>query len=226
MQIKSLPKDDQPRHKSQQYGIRSLSDSDLLALLIGKGYQHRNAKEIAQEILVQCQGDLHKLFKIDSKNLESFYGIGSAKAATLLAAFELGRRQNAYLPNQNFKISNSSQVYNYIKTQLSLLSCEAFVVLLLNNNNEVIHCEKISRGGLTGTIADGRILFALALSHKATGIILCHNHPSGNKKPSDKDISLTQNLKNFGKYIELPILDHLIFTDFGYFSFADEGLLN
>ncbi|NBV91279.1 MAG: DNA repair protein RadC [Flavobacteriia bacterium] len=226
MRIKSLPQDDQPRLKSIQNGIRSLSDSDLLAILIGNGVQQKNAKEIGQEILTNHSNNLNTLFKSDAARLEKFDGIGPAKSTILLAAFELGRRHSAENPHSSFKVANSKDVYSYIKRHLSLLQHEEFILLLMNNNNEVIYGKSISRGGLTATIADGRVIFGLAFTHKATGIILCHNHPSGNLKPSKSDILLTQKLLKFGKFIELPILDHLIFTDYGYFSFADEGLLD
>jgi DNA repair protein RadC len=226
MRIKSLPQDDQPRSKSLQHGFRNLSDSDLLAILIGNGIQQKNAKEIGQDILTSYHNNLYKLFKSDASDLEKFVGIGPAKSTLLLAAFELGRRHSSKRQQTAHKVSNSKDVYDYIKSHFSLLQHEEFVILLLNNNNVITFGKSISRGGLTGTIADGRIIFGMALAQKATAIILCHNHPSGNIKPSKNDISITQNLLKFGKYIELPILDHLIFTDNGYFSFADEGLLD
>ena len=226
MRIPQLPTSDQPRNKLNLQGVRSLTDSELIALLLGKGSQHQNAKELAEGLLVYFKNDLSRLFSCTQHNLTRFQGIGPAKAATLLAAFELGRRFAAHNPIQGKIIRNSQDVYRFAKQTFSILAHEEFLILLLNNNNEILHAHRLSRGGMTGTVADGRILFKLAFEHKATAIILCHNHPSGNPKPSEQDVLLTKNYRKFGKFIDLPILDHIIYSDFGYFSFADEGLLD
>ncbi len=226
MRIPQLPSSDQPRNKLIAQGVRNLTDSELIALLLGKGSHQKNAKELAQEILVYSKNDLSRLFGTSQLNLTRFQGIGPAKASTLLAAFELGRRYSAHHPTQGKIIRNSRDVYRFAKRTFSLLTHEEFLILLLNNNNEILHAHRLSRGGITGTVADGRILFKLAFEYKATAIILCHNHPSGNPKPSEQDIRLTMNYRKFGKFIDLPILDHIIYSDFGYFSFADEGLLD
>lgn len=209
-----------------RHGMRSLTDSELIALLLSSGYRGKNAQEMAVDLMNHYESNLYRLFKTESRELQKLQGIGPAKASILLAAFELGRRQSAYIKDPALQLKNSQMAYDFGKQNLSNLNHEEFLILLLNNHNEVILSHRLSKGGLTGTIADGRILFALALSHQATGIILMHNHPSGQRKPSEADIQLTQNFKKFGKFIELPILDHIIFTDFGYFSFADEGLLD
>ena len=226
MRIQQLPSSDQPRNKLIAQGVRSLTDSELIALLLGKGSQQKNAKELAEELLVYSKNDLNRLFGTTQHNLTHFQGIGTAKASTLLAAFELGRRFSTQNPTKGKIIRNSRDVYQFAKRTFSLLAHEEFLILLLNNNNEILHAHRLSRGGITGTVADGRILFKLAFEYKATAIILCHNHPSGNPKPSEQDIRLTMNYRKFGKFIDLPILDHIIYSDFGYFSFADEGLLD
>jgi len=226
MRIPQLPSSDQPRNKLIAHGVRNLTDSELIALLLGKGSHQKNAKELAQEILLYSKNDLSRLFGTTHHDLTRFQGIGPAKASTLLAAFELGRRFSAHQPAQGKIIRNSRDVYHFAKRTFSMLTHEEFLILLLNNNNEILHAHRLSRGGMTGTVADGRILFKLAFEYKSTAIILCHNHPSGNPKPSEQDIRLTMNYRKFGKFIDLPILDHIIYSDFGYFSFADEGLLD
>jgi len=226
MNLLQLPSSDQPRNKLHQHGPRGLTDSELLALLIGKGTQHKNAKDLALDVLVHFNNSLYRMFSATKADLQQFRGIGPAKAALLMACFELGRRMNAEGPEIREIMRNSKDVYQYVRRTFSLLPFEEFVILLMNNNHEIIHAHRLSRGGITGTVADGRILFKIALDFKATAIILCHNHPSGNPKPSEQDIRLTKNYRKFGQYIDLPILDHLIYTDYGYFSFADEGLLD
>lgn len=225
MKIKDLNGVDQPRLRLIHQGSRSLSDTELLTVLLNQGTKGTNAKEIAIALLREFRNDLKVLFSANHKDLTRFLGIGTVKSAQLLACFELGRRLEASSTRKAIIIKNSMDVYNHAKSMLSLLPHEEFIVLLLNNNNEIIHTHCLSKGGLTSTIADGRILFKLALEYKATAIILCHNHPSGNPKPSEHDRRITSNFQKFGSYIDLPILDHLIYTDFGYFSFADEGLL-
>ena len=226
MRITDLPSSDQPRYKVLTQGIRSLTDSELLALIINKGTKNQNAKDLAIELISYYQNDLDRLFRSSANELMKFNGIGQTKASTLVAAFELGRRHGSIVPKTRTTIRNSNDAFNFVKHAFSLLSHEEFVILLLNNNNEVLHAHQLSRGGMTGTVADGRILFKLAFEYRATAIILCHNHPSGNPKPSEHDRRLTMNYQKFGSYIDLPIIDHIIYTDFGYFSFADEGLLD
>lgn len=226
MRIPDLPYSDQPRNKVLTNGIRSLTDSELLALIINKGTKNQNAKDLALAIMSHYQNDLDRLFRSNTNDLMKFSGIGMAKASTLAATFELGRRYSSFIPQKRTIIQNSKDVFNFVKNVFSLLSHEEFVILLLNNNNEILHAHRLSKGGMTGTVADGRILFKLAFDYRATAIILCHNHPSGNPKPSEYDRRLTLNFQKFGSYIDLHILDHIIYTDFGYFSFADEGLLN
>ena len=226
MRITQLPLSDQPRNKLANQGVRSLTHSELLALVLEKGLAKKNAKDLALDLLVRYNNDLNRLFNASYHELIKISGIGTAKASKLLACFELGRRLQSIDPKQGTIIKNSNDVYHFVKRTFSKLSHEEFMLLLLNNNNEILHAHRLSRGGMTGTVADGRLIFKAALEHKATAIILCHNHPSGNSKPSDHDIRLTNNFRNFGKFIDLPILDHVIYTDYGYFSFADEGLLN
>ena len=226
MRITLLPKADQPRAKLSEKGPRGLTDSELITLVLSKGTKSKNAQEIALEILRYYNNDLHQLCKATMSNLSQFYGIGNAKASMLQACFELGRRIAASAPKQGTIVRNSREVYAFIQQHFSLLSHEEFLLLFLNNNNEILHAHNLSKGGMTGTVADGRILFKLAFEYRATAIIIGHNHPSGNPSPSQQDILLTKNFLKFGNFIDLPILDHIIYTDFGYFSFADEGLLD
>lgn len=223
--IKSWAEDDRPREKMLLKGKQSLSDAELLAILLGSGTQKKSAVELAQEILSCSFNNLNVFSKCSYKDLVKFKGIGEAKAITILAALELGRRRKEIEVPKKMKIARSNDIYIYLSEKFYELKHEEFYIILLNRANEIIHKEQISKGGLSGTIADGKIIFKIALDYLASSIILCHNHPSGQIKPSKEDLLLTSKLIDFGKMIELPILDHIIFTDNGYFSFADEGLM-
>ncbi len=223
--IKSWAEDDRPREKMILKGKQSLSDSELIAILLGSGSRDKSAVELAQEILAVSSNDLNKFSKCSFTDLIKFKGIGEAKAITLLAALELGkRRKDSEIPKKN-KITRSNDIYSFLKNKFFELKHEEFYVILVNRANEIIHSEQISKGGLSGTVCDGKIIFKIALDYMASSVILCHNHPSGQLQPSNEDLLLTSKMISFGKMIDLPILDHLIFTDNGYFSFADEGLM-
>lgn len=223
--IKFWAEDDRPREKLIMKGKAALSDTELLAILIGSGTRKKCAVSLAKEILSVYNNNLLLFSKVQLAELLKFNGIGEAKAITILAALEIGRRRQGAEPQKQIKVSNSNSVYQHLKPFLSDLFHEEFYAIYLNNANEVLQTKQISIGGMTGTVADGRIIFRYALEYKATAIILSHNHPSGKRTPSKTDISLTKSIGEFGKCIDLKLLDHLIFTDNGYFSFADEGLL-
>lgn len=225
LSIKNWAEMDRPREKLVSLGRSSLSDSELLAILIGSGYKNLNAVEVARSILTSVNNNLSDLGKLSLNELKNFKGIGEAKALTILAALELGRRRKDADPGKKQVIKSSSDVFNILKPFLSDLSHEEFWIIMLNRANKVAEVCKISQGGVTGTVADTRLIFLRAVEKKACGIILAHNHPSGNLKPSEADISLTTKLKEAGKIMEIPVLDHLIITDAGYYSFADEGLI-
>lgn len=223
--IKFWAEDDRPREKLILKGKMSLSDAELLAIIIGSGTRKKSAVELSKEILSTFGNNLYDFSKVHLKELLKFNGIGEAKAVNILAALELGRRrEGAQIPIRT-KVSNSEMVYNHLKPYLSDLKHEEFYVIYLNFANEIIQTSQVSKGGMTSTIADGKIIFKLALDCQASAFILAHNHPSGNKTPSQIDMKLTKSLREFGKCIDLQLLDHLVFTDNGYLSFADEGLI-
>jgi DNA repair protein RadC len=224
--IKFWAEDDRPREKLILKGKATLSDAELLAIIIGSGTRKKSAVELSREILSSYNNNLHDFSKVQLKELLKFNGIGEAKALNILAALELGRRrQSAEIPIRT-KLTNSEMVYSHLKPYLGDLNHEEFYVIYLNFANEIIQTIQISKGGMKSTIADGKIIFKHALDCQASAFVLSHNHPSGNKNPSQSDIQLTKSLREFGKCIDLQLLDHLIFTDNGYLSFADEGLLS
>lgn len=223
--IKSWAEDDRPREKFLLKGRNSLSDSELLAILLGSGTQEKSAVDLAKEILKSAENDLSKFARMNLSDLCKFKGVGEAKAVTILACLELGRRRNETVTNKRSKISSSNDAYQFAKGFLQDLDHEEFHCLFVNRANEIIKSQRISSGSSTGTVVDGKMIFKIALEHYATGIILVHNHPSGNRKPSEQDRRLTRQLVEFGRHIDLIVLDHVIFTDQGYFSFADEGIL-
>jgi DNA repair protein RadC len=223
--IKSWAEDDRPREKLSLKGRHTLSNAELLAILLGSGTREKSAVELAQEILSLNNNSLVQLGKQNEHELKLTKGIGEAKAISIIAAMELARRRNDEQEAPIVRVTASSDVYNYMKPYLSDLYHEEFYVILLNRANKIIACENISRGGVSGTVVDGKIVFKKALDYKASGIILIHNHPSGALTPSEQDERLTKKLIDFGKFIEMPILDHVIFTDNGYFSFSDKGML-
>ncbi len=223
--IKCWAEDDRPREKMLLKGKSVLSDAELLAILLGSGTKELSAVELAQQILAAAENDLYRFGKFSIADLKKFKGVGEAKAITLQAAIELGRRRKEAEPTKRTKVTSSVQVYEHLKSRMSDLMHEEFYILLLNRSNEIMATTLISSGGMSGTVADGKIIFKKALEMQSHAIILAHNHPSGQLKPSTADTQLTKKMVEFGKMIDLPILDHLIFTDYGYFSFADEGMI-
>ena len=224
--IKSLAQDDRPREKMIVKGRNAVSDTELIAILLNTGNKSFSAIELARMLLQNVNNDLQVLSRYDIADFKKIKGIGNVKAITLMAAIELGRRRQRFKRKEPQKITSSSDVYNIMKPILADLSHEEFYVISLTRSNHVLAIRQTSVGGTSGTIADGKLIFKHALNDKARALIMVHNHPSGQTKPSQSDIVLTEKLSAFGKYIDLPVLDHLIFCDNGYFSFADEGLLS
>ncbi len=223
--IKHWAKDDRPREKFREKGKLSLSDAELIAILIGSGIFETNAVDLARQILKAVNNNLNELACLLFEDFIKFKGIGEAKALTIMAALELGRRRKDFEnPPQTF-ISGSKDVFTYFKPFLLDIKHEEFWILLLKRNGTILKPVKISSGGLSGTATDTRLIFKSALDHLASSMILVHNHPSGNRNPSNQDKAVTKSLVNAGKLMEIPVIDHVIFTDFGYFSFADEGAI-
>ena len=224
--IKSWAEEDRPREKLLNKGRQSLTDAELIAVLIGSGNKEETAVELSKRILKEAGGNnLNDIAKLTVNDLMKFKGIGEAKAIAITAALELGRRRKESETTKRQKIVLSSDAYEFIKPIFLDLPHEEFWTLLLNRSNYVIKKELISRGGVAGTVVDAKIIFKSAIENLANAIILCHNHPSGNVKPSDADIKLTRSLKDAGKLLEIQVLDHVIVTDTDYYSFADNGMM-
>lgn len=225
LKILSWAEEDRPREKLILKGKESLSDAELMAILLGSGTVSLSAVDVAKLVLNGCNNNLNDLAKLNVKDLQKFKGIGEAKAITIISALELGRRRKEAGQNKREKITCASDAFDIMKPHLLDLQHEEFWIILLNRSNDVIKKVFISSGGVAGTVADPKMIYKHALEHLASAIILVHNHPSGNLKPSEADISLTRKLKQAGSFLEIPVLDHLIFTDHGYYSFADEDKL-
>jgi DNA repair protein RadC len=223
--IKSWAEDDRPREKFLSKGKHSLSNSELLAILLASGNKDESAVDLAKRILDHCDQNLLELAKLGIEGFLKFKGIGMVKAITIEAALELGRRRQHSEAKIKSTVSSSQTAHELLKVHLQDLTHEEFWVMYLNRANKILASENISKGGITGTIADGRLIFTRALEFRSTGIILAHNHPSGSLKPSNQDIDLTKKLKTAGQILDIVVLDHIIVSDQGYFSFADEGLL-
>lgn len=224
--IKNWAADDRPREKLLLKGPDALSDSELLAILINNGTRDKSAVDVAKEILYAVNNDLQRLGKLSVKQLQKLNvkGFGEAKAITIAAALELGIRRNA-AESRKVVIQQSSDVADYLRAKLQYKKHEVFAVLYLNQGNKINHYSVISEGGITGTVADPRIILKSALDHDAVSIILCHNHPSGNIKPSKADQELTLKIKEAARYFDIKVLDHIIVSNEGYYSFADDGIL-
>ena len=223
--IKQWAKDDRPREKLLLKGAETLSDSELLAILIGMGTPSKSALDLAKEVLLLGKNNLCELGKLTVKELMKIKGIGEAKAITIIAALEIGRRRQAMSYMEKPVMVKSTDVANYLQSLLKDYRHEVFAVLFLNRANKINRFEIISEGGITGTVADPRIILRKALEEDAVSIVLCHNHPSGSLKPSGADQELTNKIKEAAKFFDIKVLDHLIVSDTGYYSFADEGIL-
>jgi DNA repair protein RadC len=223
--IKSWAEEDRPREKLNAQGRRALTDAELVAILIGSGSRDESAVELSKRILYHYDNDLNNLGKASIEELCNFRGIGEAKAISIIAALEIGRRRNDTEIKTPENVTCSKDAYHILKRFLVDLNHEEFWILLLGQNGKVLGKELISKGGLTLTVADPKIIFSVALRYSATSIMLAHNHPSGNLKPSHEDITLTKKIAAAGNLLDIKVLDHLIITDSSYFSFADEGVI-
>lgn len=223
--IRSWAEDDRPREKLLMKGRQSLSDAELIAILMGSGSRNETAVDLAKRILRSVQDNLPELSKLGVQDLIRFKGVGEAKAVAIVAALELGKRRRSAEAIDRKKITCSKDVFEYFNALIGDQSYEMFFILLLNRANKIIRHIQVSEGGITGTVADPKKIFKLALEYNATSIILCHNHPSGNITPSEADIRLTSKLKDAGNMLDVPVLDHIILGEERYYSFADEGEL-
>ena len=225
LKIKDWAVEDRPREKLLKKGLLSLSDAELIALLIGSGTRNESAVELAKKVLKNANNNLNELGKLEIKELQKNKGIGEAKAIAIMAALELGRRRKFSDIIEKPKITSSTDVYEFFHPILGDLPHEEFWILMLNRSNRIIDRLKISQGGISGTVIDARLILKHAIEKLASSIILCHNHPSGNRAPSDADNSITQKLIDGGKLLDIKVLDHIIIADTAFYSYADEGQL-
>ena len=223
--ISQWAEDDRPREKLINKGSTMLSDAELIAILIGSGNQTESAVDLSKKILASVGGNLISLSKLNISDLKKFKGIGEAKAVTIAAALELGKRRRSAEAIQQKKITSSKQAHDILQEYLADANYEQFCILLLNRANHLIRTIVISDGGISGTVADPKKIFKMALENNASSIILGHNHPSGQVTPSDVDIALTRKLCQGGLLLDMPVLDHIIVGDEKYYSFKDEGKL-
>ena len=222
--ITNWSEDDRPREKLMLKGKSSLSDAELIAILIGSGSRNESAVGLSKRILASVDNNLNALGKLSITQLITFKGIGEAKAISIIAALELGRRRRAEDAVELTKITSSKMIFEIMQPIIGELPHEEFWIVYLNNSNKIISKSQLSKGGITGTLVDVRLVFKTALEMGATGLILCHNHPSGTLIPSDADKQITRKLKLAGESLEIKVLDHLIVTEVSYFSFVDEGI--
>jgi DNA repair protein RadC len=223
--IKNWSVDDRPRQKLIGKGAAALSNSELIAILINNGGKNKSAVDLAKEILRLGSDNLNELGKLTLKDFQHVKGIGEAKSVTIAAALELGRRRQVASTLDKSVVQSSRDIAHYLKAMLKDLTYEVFAVLFLNRANKINHFEIVSRGGITGTVADPRIILKKALEKDATSIVLSHNHPSGSLKPSRADEELTKKIREAAKYFDIKVIDHIIVSEEGYYSFADEGLM-
>ncbi|HLP65015.1 RadC family protein [Flavobacterium sp.] len=222
--INQWAEDDRPREKFLLKGKSTLSDSELLAILIGSGSRNESAVQLCQRILASTNNNLNQLGKLSIAQLTQFKGIGEAKAITIAAALELGRRRRSEEAVELTKITSSKAVFEIMQPIIGELPHEEFWVLYLNNSNKVIYKSQLSKGGITGTIVDVRLIFKTVFENNATGIILTHNHPSGKLMASEQDIQVTKKIKLAAQQLDVNLLDHIIVTENGFYSFNDEGI--
>lgn len=223
--IKSWSEEDRPREKLLQKGYQALTNAELIAILLGSGTKSESAVDVARRLLGIADNELEQLGQFSLNKLSEPKGIGQAKAITIAAALELGRRRKETKPQKKPRITESRDVHEYMYPYFADLSHEQFYLVLLNRKHEIMDTTNISKGGVSGTVVDPKIVFKTAIDKLASSIIICHNHPSGNKKPSEEDKRLTRRLQEGAEYLDIRVLDHLVLTDSGYLSFADEGLM-
>ena len=225
LRIKDWAPEDRPREKLLSKGLKSLTNAELLAILIGSGQKNESAVEVAKKVLNLTQNNLNELGKLSKKDFETIKGIGEAKAIILISALELGRRRKFSESREKYKINSSKDAFNFIQPFLEDLSYEEFWVIYMNRSNRITDQIKISQGGVSGTVIDVRIILKHAIEKLASNLIVCHNHPSGNLQPSESDKQITNKLKEAAKFHDIQVLDHLIISDNSYYSFADEGIM-
>jgi len=225
LSIKDWSDDDKPREKLVQKGRNVLSDAELIAILIGSGSRNESAVELSKRILVSVNNNLNQLGRLSIEQLKEFKGIGEAKAVTIAAALEVGRRRRGEEAEKITKIESSKSVFELLQPVMGELQHEEFWIVYLNNSNKVLHKGRLSKGGITGTLVDVRLVMKRALELGAVALIMAHNHPSGTLEPSSADKQITQKLKLSAEALDIKVLDHLIITQKEYFSFADEGVL-
>ena len=225
MSIKFLAEDDRPREKFLLKGKSALSDSELLAIILGSGNNEDSAVELARKILASVDYNWQKLSKLSIKDLMKFKGIGEAKAISVAAALEIGRRKAAQEIPEKEKVTSVNDLYKIFSQYLSDLQTEEFWAIFLNQKNHVIYKTQISKGGISGTLVDVRVIFRIAIEHLATSVVVAHNHPTGNLTPSQPDISITRRIKEAGYLLDIKLLDHLIIGENSFFSFSEQGLL-
>jgi len=223
--LKTWAVEERPREKVMANGIQYLSDAELLAILVGSGTRNMTAVELARKILGKAGNNLHELGRLSVGDLLKIKGVGPAKAISVMAAMELGRRRAGIHQTEKIPVKSSETVFSIFHPLLGDLDHEEFWLLMLNRANKVLGRFKVSQGGLSGTVIDTRIILKKALDNLASSIIVCHNHPSGNNQPSDADVKITEKLKKAAEMLEIKMLDHVIIADKSYFSFADEGLI-
>ena len=223
--IKHWSDDDKPREKMVQKGKSILSDAELIAILIGSGSRNESAVELSKRILASVNNNLNELGKLSIKQLMQFKGIGEATAVTIAAALEIGRRRRGEEAQKIIKISSSKDVFELLQPTMGELPHEEFWIVYLNNSNKVMHTAQLSKGSITGTLVDVRLVMKRALELGAVALVLAHNHPSGTLVPSKADKQITEKLKNASIALDIKVLDHLIITQNDYFSFADETIL-
>ena len=223
--IKNWAEDDQPYKKTMRYGISQLSIVEIISILIRSGTKNESALEVSRSLMNLADNDLNNLSRLSIQEMRKIKGIGDAKAIIIAAALELGKRKNSSISINKTVIRSSLDITTYLRNTFEDLGYEIFAVVLLNRANVIIHFEIISRGGITGTVADPRIILKLAIDHKATSFIICHNHPSGNLQPSKADEIITKKIAEASGLLDIKLLDHIIVSTEGYYSFADDGKL-
>ncbi len=225
MSIKSLAEDDRPREKFLLKGKGAVSDSELLAIIMGSGNREESAVELARRILNSVENNWHRLSQLSIKDLMKFKGVGEAKAISIATALEIGNRKSQQEVLERQQISSSKDIFEILQPHLSDLSTEEFWAVFLNHQNKILYKTCLFRGGIASSVADVRVIFKMALEHFSTRIIVAHNHPAGSLKPSQEDINITKKINEAGKLLEIELLDHIIIAQNKFYSFKEEGIL-
>ncbi len=223
--IKKWAVEDRPREKLLAKGKNNLSNAELIAILLGSGTRSMSALDLARNILLDNSNSLNEVAQLGIKELKQFKGVGEAKAVTIVSALELGRRRKPEDRRLKPRLMTSQEAYDFMKAELQDLKHEEFWVILLRRNHEVINKYLVSSGGVSGTLVDPKVIFKRVVDKMAAAVILIHNHPSGNKQPSESDVRLTRKIQAAGKLFDISVIDHLIFTDEGFYSFSDEKMM-